>query len=165
MVDIHQEGHSQRSAPKRRHMVYIRWHSRCTPRKLSSWDQGGDKMHHTPGRVRSPSTWSPELLGLGKGTKPDPTESVPLWSTQKHEPEQLKPGKYTQPRAHFRQFPCRATWNLSSVDWESTHAVNRGKPSVAQTHRTLPTHTSDNCLQFSSPCPQHSTTEQARLYK
>ena len=117
----------------------------------------GECAHQAPGHL--------SCSDLGRAENADPTESVPLWSTQKHEPEQLKPGKYTQPRAHFRQFPCRATWNLSSVDWESTHAVNRGKPSVAQTHRTLPTHTSDNCLQFSSPCPQHSTTEQARLYK
>ena len=28
---------------------------------------------------------------------------------------------------------CRATWSLSSVDWENTHTVSRGKPSVAQT--------------------------------
>ena len=46
--------------------------------------------------------------------------------------------------------PCRATWNLSSVDWESTHHVSRGKPSVAKTLRALPTHTSDICLQCSS---------------
>ena len=43
MVDICQEGHSQRSAPKRRtHMAYLRWSS-CSPLwKLSGWDQGGD---------------------------------------------------------------------------------------------------------------------------
>ena len=66
-VEISQEGRSQRSAPQRRHMAQLRWCSHCTPRKLSTWDQGGDKMHL--GRVRSPSTWSVELLGPGKGKK------------------------------------------------------------------------------------------------
>ena len=55
-----------------------------------------------------------------------------------------------QPRAHFRLFSCRATWGLSSVDWESTHAVSAGKLSMAQTLQALPTHTSDICLQCSS---------------
>ena len=30
------------------------------------------KTHSPPGTVRSPSTWSPELLGPGKGTKRRP---------------------------------------------------------------------------------------------
>ena len=47
---------------------------------------------------------------------------------------------------------CRATWSLSSVDQESTHAMSRGKPSVAETLPALrpPPHTSDICLQCSS---------------
>ena len=44
-VDIHQEGRSQRSAPQRRHTAHLRWRSRCTYRKLSSCDRGGDKIH------------------------------------------------------------------------------------------------------------------------
>ena len=43
MVDICQEGHSQRSAPQRRHMAHLRQCSHCTPSKLSCWDWGGDK--------------------------------------------------------------------------------------------------------------------------
>ena len=42
--------------------------SRCT-QEMQGLGQGGDKMHHPAGRVRSPSTWSPELLGPEKGTK------------------------------------------------------------------------------------------------
>ena len=42
------------------------------PRKLGSWDGGGDKTHHQTGRVRSPSTWLPELLKPGRGTKRRP---------------------------------------------------------------------------------------------
>ena len=68
---------------------------------------------------------------LGRAQNAGPTRSAPLWNTQKPESEQLRPGKYLQPRACFGQFPCRAAWNLSSVDWESTHAMSGGKPSVA----------------------------------
>ena len=86
----------------------------------------GECAHQAPGHL--------SCSDLGRAENADPTKSVPLWSTQKHEPEQLKPEKYKQPRAHFRQFPCRATCSLSSVDCESTHDVNRGKHNVAQTH-------------------------------
>ena len=47
-VDICQEGHSQRSAPQRRHTAHLRRCSHCTPRKPRGWDWGGDKMHRTP---------------------------------------------------------------------------------------------------------------------
>ena len=69
MVDICQEGHSQKSAPQKRHMAYLRWCTCCAPRKPSGWD--GEVIRHTIhlGRVGSPSTWSPELLGPGKVTK------------------------------------------------------------------------------------------------
>ena len=50
MVDIHQEGHSQRSAPQKRHTAHLRWHSRYAPRKPSSWDWGGDKMQRPAGK-------------------------------------------------------------------------------------------------------------------
>ena len=72
---------------------------------------------------------------LGRAKSSDPTKSVPLWSTREDEPEWLRPGKCMQPRACFRQFPCRAIWSLSSVDWESTHTGSGAKPSVAETLR------------------------------
>ena len=110
------------------------------------------KTQSPPRTVRSPSTWLPELLGPGKGTNTRPTESVPLWSTPETEPEpeQLRPGKCMKPRAHFEQFPCRATWSLSSVDRESTCAMSWGKPSVVHRLLAFPTHASDICLQCSS---------------
>ena len=73
---------------------------------------------------------------LGRAQNTGPTESVPLGSTREPEPEWLRPGKCTQARARFRQFTCRATWNLSNVDWESTHAMSRGKPRVTKTAST-----------------------------
>ena len=87
---------------------------------------------------------------LGRAKSSDPTKSVPLWSTREDEPEWLRPGKCMQPRARFRQFPCRAIWSLSSVDWESTHTGKGGKTSVAETLQALPTHASCICLQCSS---------------
>ena len=55
------------------------------------------------GRVRSSSSWLPELLRLGKAQNAGPAESVVLWSTQKPEPEWLRPGKCTQRRARSRE--------------------------------------------------------------
>ena len=68
MVDICWEGHSQRSAPQKRHTAHLRRHAHCTPRKPSSWDGGGDKSQ----QPRLLNTWSPELLGPRKGTKRRP---------------------------------------------------------------------------------------------
>ena len=73
MVDICKEGRSLRSPPQRRHMAHLRWLSCGAPRKLSSWDWGGDKMRCTPRVVRLPSTWSPELLDLGRAQNAGPT--------------------------------------------------------------------------------------------
>ena len=152
-VDIRQEGHSQRSVPQRRHTAHLRWCCGCVPRKPSGWDWGGDKTPRpTWGECARQAPGHLSCLDLGKAQNAGPTESPPLWSTREPEPEpgRLRPGKCMQPRARFRQFACRATWNLSSVDWESTHAMSWGKPSVAVTMRALPTHTSAICLQCSS---------------
>ena len=46
---------------------------------------------------------------LGRAQNACAVESVSLWNTREPEPEQLRPGKRTQPRACFSQFPCRAT--------------------------------------------------------
>ena len=133
MVDIHQEGPCQRSAPQRRYMAPLRQHSHCAPRKRSSWDQGGNKVHCTWGKCTHQAPGRLSCLDLGSPKNAGPTESVPLCSTQEPEFEQRTPGNCMQPRAHLRQFPGRATWSLSSVDWESTHTVRGGKLSVAQT--------------------------------
>ena len=106
MVDIHQEGHCQRSAPQKRHMAHLRWCSCCTPRKPSSWDHEGDKMHRsTWGECAHQAPVYLSCLDLGRAKNAGPTESVPLWSTQEPEPEQLRPGKCTQPKVCFRQIP------------------------------------------------------------
>ena len=146
MVDIFQEGHSLRSIPQRRHVTY--------PGNRAARTGEVMKMHGPPETVHLPGTGRLSCSDLGRTQTTGPTESVPQWSTREPEPERLRPGKCTQPRAHPRKFPSRATWSLSSIDRESTHAVSRGKPSVAETLQVLPTHSSDICLQCPS-FPQH----------
>ena len=65
------------------------------------------------GKVRSPTTWSPEQLIPGRAQNAYPTESMPLWGTR--EPEWCRSRKCMQPRALIRQVPSRATRSLSSV--------------------------------------------------
>ena len=110
--------------------------TRCscfTPRKLSSWDWGGDKTHCTWGECASQAPGRLSCWDL-EGHKTQAQLSLCLCGV----PENLNLsgldlGSARQPKAHLRQFPCRATWSLSTVDQESIHSVSRGKPSVAQT--------------------------------
>ena len=51
------------SRQQKRHRAHLRRHAHCTPRKLSSQDGGGGKMHRPPGGNCSSRNWSPELLG------------------------------------------------------------------------------------------------------
>ena len=76
MADVHQEGHSLRSAPQRRHTAHLRWCSCGTPGKPSGQDQ--IKIHNPSGTVHLPSIWSPELLRPGKGTKHTPNQVCAL---------------------------------------------------------------------------------------
>ena len=107
----------------RRHTSHQRMHNRCHPANGAAGARELIRRTRHLGRVCSPSTRSPELLGLGRAQNAGPTEPVPLRSTRESEPERLRPGKCMQPRACFKQLTCRATWSPSSVDWESTHAV------------------------------------------
>ena len=50
-ADLHQEGCSQRSAPRKRHTAHLRWARLLPPRKPSGWDWGVDKMHSPPGET------------------------------------------------------------------------------------------------------------------
>ena len=96
IIDIHQEGHSLRSAPQRRHTAHLRQCSHGESGKLSGQMQEVIKTYHAPRTVRLPRTWSPELL---------------------------RPGKCRKCMVRFRQCPCRAPWSLSSVDPGSTYRL------------------------------------------
>ena len=102
-VNIRPQGHSQRSAPQKRHTVHLRRRAHCIPRKPSGWGRGGDKLQTSTGGdyVRqAPGHLSCSDLRWVQNV--GPTNSVPLWSTQELEPEQLRPGEFMQPRAHIR---------------------------------------------------------------
>ena len=82
-VDIHQESCSRRSAPRRRHTEHLRQCSCCAPRKPSSWDRWGDKMHcPTWGVCAHQTTGRLSCSDLGRTQNASPTESVLLWSTK-----------------------------------------------------------------------------------
>ena len=171
IVDIHQEGHNLRSAPQRRKMAHLSLCSRCTSRKLSDWYRGGDKTHHTPGTVCSPSTRSPELLGPGKGTKRrlnhvcafvqyprtrtwevHKTQGL-LWTAplqRNLKPEQCRPGTHTH---------CERGQTLCGPDTASAPHTRQGYLFVV----FLP-HTRQGYL-FVVFLPPHSTTEQVSLNK
>ena len=118
-VNICREGHSQRSAPQKRHTAHPRRHTPGTPRKLSGWNRGRDKSEpstgdhyacQVPGHLScSDLGWcktqaQPNLrlcrvsknlrgLDLGSAYNPGPTSD----SSQKSnlESEQCRLGKHT----------------------------------------------------------------------
>jgi len=81
MIDICQEGCSLRSAPQRRHTAHLSKYFCSAPRTLSCLDWEDIKTHGPPRTVHSPSTWSLELLGPGKGTKLTPNRVCALQTT------------------------------------------------------------------------------------
>ena len=107
MVNICWEGHSQRSAPQKRHTAHIRRPAHCTPRKPSGWDGGGDKLQPSTGgncTRKAPGHLSCSDLVQAQNT--GPTKSAPVWSTREPEPERLRPGECMQHRTRIRQFPA-----------------------------------------------------------
>ena len=79
MVHICREGHSQKSAPQKRHMAHLRRRANCTSRKPSGWDRGGDKTHSPPGgdcTLQAPGHLN--CLDLGRGHKMQDQPSLRL---------------------------------------------------------------------------------------
>ena len=140
-ADIHWEGHSQRSAPQRRHMAHLRRHAHCTPRKPSGWDGGGDKSQ-LPKHLVTWAAWTgeghktqaksnlwlcgvPENLNgfdLGNALNPGPASDSSQQSNL--EPEQCRLGKHT-----VRE------WGQTHCGWDTGSTAHD---------------TSDICLQCSS---------------
>ena len=111
----------------------------------------GQCAHQAPGRL--------SCSDLGRAQNADPTASAPLWSTPEPEPEQLRPGKGTQPRGHFGQFPCRATWSLSSGKHRRRELVQTQCDRHCERSPHTPVEGACGGL------PAHSTTEQVSLNK
>ena len=106
-VNIRWKGHIQRSAIQKRHTAHLRRCVSCTPIKPSGRDGGGDKSQ--PPRGGNCACQAPGHLSCsdwGRAQNAVPTKSAPLWSIQEPEPEQLRPGKCIELRAHLRQFPA-----------------------------------------------------------
>ena len=130
------------------------------PRKPSGWDQGGDKTHSPP----EESALTKHLVAWASWTWEGHKTHAQLSLCLRGLPKNLNLSGLERGSARNPgPTPCRATWSLSSTDWESTHTMSRGKPSAAETLRTLPTHASD--IFFSVFLPPHSTTEQVSLNK
>ena len=138
-------------------MANLRRHAHCTSRKLSNWDGAGDKSQpSTGGDYARQGRGHLSCSDLGWVQNAGPTKSAPLWSTWEPEPEQLRPGKCMQTRAHIRQFPAEHI-----VDWESTHTMSGGKHSVAE---SLWAHASSIFLQsFSLPKAQLNKRDQKKV--
>ena len=55
-------------------MAHLRWHSSGTLGNQAAGTRELIKTHVSPGAVHLPSTWSPELLRPGQGTKHSPSQ-------------------------------------------------------------------------------------------
>ena len=112
------------------------------------------KTHGPPGTVHSPSIWSPEQLGPGKGTKHIAHLSVCPWRV----PENLSGldlgsiwnSGPTWDSALMEHPGAWAVWTL-----EVHTTLGCGKHSMVHPLQALPTHASDICLQ----CPSLSTAQ------
>ena len=101
MVDIHWEGHNHRSASQKTQIAYLRRCSLCTPRKLSDWDRGSDKMQ--------PPMAGPWLGGVGTAFK----NHLVTWAARTWE------GHKTQAQPSLSLCGLPENLNLSGLDLES----------------------------------------------
>ena len=148
MVDSRQEDRSQRSAPQRRRTAHLRRHAHCTSGNQAAGTGEVIRCTDPPGESVLTKHLGRERSWEGNKTQAQP--SLCLCGVPKNlnlSGVDLGSARNAGPALDSS---CRATWSLSSVDQESTHAVSGGKPSVAETLHALPTQTSDICLQCSS---------------
>ena len=156
MVNIHWEGCSQRPAPQKRHTAHLRRRAHCTPRKLSGWDGGGNKMQPpTEGDCARPGhlsclAWEghkmqaqpslrlcgvPEKLSaldLGSASNSGPTSDSSQQSNL--EPEQCRLGKHircergqTQCGRDTVSTPLTCQWYLFAVFLPPHSRLNQSK--------------------------------------
>ena len=134
---------------QKRHMAHLRRCADCIPRKLIGRDSRGDKSQ----QPQSPSTWSPELLEPGKGTKCRPIQVCLCGIPGNLNLNSLELGNALNPG------PTSDSSRQSNLEPEQCRlgkhtVVSRGgvwgwwcKPSVAE---TVGAHASVICLQCSS---------------
>ena len=145
MVDIRQEGHSQRSATQKRHKAHWTRHAR----KPRLGPQRGEGALH-PGRVRPSSSWLPELLGPWRH-KTQAQPSLRLCGV----PENLNLSSLGLGSAcNSGPAPWRAAWSLSSVDGGGTHLWMGANP-VWPEHCECSPHRPVAFVCSAPPSPQH----------
>ena len=125
----------------------------CTPRKPNTRDEGGDKSQ----RPCSPNTWSPELLGPGKGTKHRPNqvcasvEYPNLSGLDLGSAYNPGPASDSSPQSNLEPKQCRLG--------KHTHREQ------GQTQCSRDTASTRQSYLFAASLPPHSTTEQGSLKK
>ena len=150
-------------------------------------NSSAEETHSTPGTVSLRHTQETEWLVLGRcircmahlgsvltkhpvrwvpwtweGHKTHSTSgSVSLQNTQ--QPESFRRGKWRKCRAHLGPCPCRAPWNLSTVDPACTHYIGWWQTQCGSSTVSTP-HTCQWYF-FSVSLPLHSKIEQVRLNK
>ena len=149
MVDICQEGRSQRSAPRgdTRHIwdgalaVHQGNQGAGTGEVIRCTAQMGECTRQAPGCLSCSDLWMAQNA--------DPTESVPLWSPQEPEPERVDLGSARNPGPALDSSPAEQpeAW---AVQTGKAHTPWVDANPEAHTRGALPTHTSDICLQCSS---------------
>ena len=151
MVDIRWEGHSQRSAPQKRHKAH---------RTVAPGNWGGDgegRSRAAPGRVRSSSSRLPEQLRPGRH-KTQAQPSLHLCGV----PENLNLSILGLGSAHSSgPAPCRAAWSWSSADGGSTHAASGANP-VWPEHCECSPHRPVTFVCSGPPSPQHDWTSRPK---
>jgi len=101
MVDICQEGHSQRSATRRD--TQNTWERAPVVHPENQAAGTGEVISCSDRACQEPGHRS--CSHLGRPQNAGPTEAVPLWSTWVSEPEQLRPERCIRPRTGLRKFP------------------------------------------------------------
>ena len=105
--DICWEGYSQRSSPQKRHIAHLRGRTHCHPGNQAAGTREVIRCTAPGKSVLTKQLVALSCSDLRRAQNAGPTESAPLWNTREPEPEQLRPGKCMQPRAHLRQFPAK----------------------------------------------------------
>ena len=160
MVDIRWEGHSQRSAPHKRHTRHTGdGHSQGHPGIQTAGTAEVIRCNHCLRGVSSQAHGHLSFSDWGRAQNAGPTESVPLWSLQEPEPEWLRPGKCRQPRAHSLQSnlePEQCRLGKHTLHEQGQTQCGRDTASTPHAHQRY---------LFAVVLPPYSTTEQVSLNK
>ena len=150
-MDIHREGRSQRSAPQKRHTAHLRSHAGCTPRKLSRWEGGGDKLQPSTGgdcARQAPGHLSCSDQGRVQNI-------VRLCEV----PENRNLSGLDLGSAHNPALASDSSWQ-SKLELKQCRQEKHKLHEWGQTQCAQDTVSTHQCYLFTASLPSHSTTEQ-----